>query len=81
MQEVPIHQNLLKKTYLASTKSEFDKLDSDEWEKVAGGLNSLKSKVGKLDVDNLKSVPADLNKAKWYSKKWNCLKDCIRWIG
>ena len=61
MQEVPIHQNLLKKTYLASTKSE---LDSDEWEKVAGGLNSLKSKVGKLDVDNLKSVPADLNKAK-----------------
>ena len=30
MQEVPIHQNLLKKTYLASTKSEFDKLDSDE---------------------------------------------------
>ena len=33
MQEVPIHQNLLKKTYLASTKSEFYKLDSDEWEK------------------------------------------------
>ena len=62
MQQVLIHQNLLKKVNLASLKSEVDKLDIDKLEKVPTGLNSLKSKVDKLDVDKLVPAPVDLSK-------------------
>ena len=46
-----------KKIYLASLKSEVDKL-----EKVPISLNSLKSKIDILDVDKLVPVPVDLSK-------------------
>ena len=39
-----------KKADLGTLKSEVDKLDIDELEKVPSGLNSLKSKVDKLDI-------------------------------
>ena len=51
-----------KKIYLASLKSEFDKVDVDKLEKVSIVLNILKSKVDKLDIDKLVSVPVDLSK-------------------
>ena len=53
---------LAKKVDLGSLKSEVDKLDIDELEKVLTGLNSLESKVDKLDVDKLVPVPVDLSK-------------------
>ena len=61
MQQVLIHQNLLKKVDLASLKSEVDKLDIDKFEKVATGLNCLKSKVVKLDDDKLVPFSVDLS--------------------
>ena len=51
-----------KKVDLASLKSDVDKLDIYELEKVLTGLNTLKSKVDKLDVDKLVPVPVDLSK-------------------
>ena len=45
---------------LVSLKSEVDKLDIDELEKVPTCLNSLKSKAGELDVGKLVPVPGDL---------------------
>ena len=51
-----------KKDDLASLKSDVDKLDTDNLEKVPNDLNSLKSKVDKLDVDKLVPVPVDLGK-------------------
>ena len=62
MQQVLIHQNLLKKVDLTSLKSEVEKLDIDKLEKVPTGLSSLKSKVDILDVDKLVPVPVDLSK-------------------
>ena len=53
---------LAKKVYLASLKSEIDKLDIDKLENVSTGLNSFESKVNKLDVDELVPVPVDLSK-------------------
>ena len=61
MQQVLIHQNLLKSN-LASLKCEFDISDIDKLEKVPTGLNSQKSKVDKLDVDKLVPIPVDLHK-------------------
>ena len=49
-----------KKDDLANLKSENNKLDVNNLEKVPNGLNSLKNKVDKLDVDRLKPVPIDL---------------------
>ena len=57
-----IHQILVKKAGLRSLKSDTDKLDIDELEKVPSGSSNLKSKVDKLDVNKLKPVPVDLNK-------------------
>ena len=53
---------IAKYTDLASLKSDIDKLDIDELEKVPSGLSNLKRKVDKLDVDNLVLVPVDLSK-------------------
>ena len=44
-----------KKADLGSLKSDVEKSDADELEKVASGLNSLKCKVDKLDVYKLVS--------------------------
>ena len=53
MQQVLIHFD--KKADLGSLKSDVEKSDADELEKVASGLNSLKCKVDKLDVYKLVS--------------------------
>ena len=62
MQQVLIHQNLLKKMDLAVIKSYVDKLDIDKLENVSRNLGNLESKVDKLDVATLVHVPADLSK-------------------
>ena len=46
----------------ANLKSEVDKLDENQLEKVQTGLNSLRSKAFKLDVDKLVPAHADLIK-------------------
>ena len=81
MQQVLIHQNLLKKTDLASLKSNVDKLDIDKLKNVPSNSNNLKSKVAKLDVDKLvsdfdKSVPfpVDLSKLSDAVKKMSLQK-------
>ena len=81
MQQVFIHQNLLKKTDLASLKSNVDKLDIDKLKNVPSNSNNLKSKVAKLDVDKLvsdfdKSVPfpVDLSKLSDVVKKMSLQK-------
>ena len=61
MQQVLIHQNLLKSN-LASLKCEVDISYIDKLEKVPTGLNSQKSKRDKLDVDKLVPIPVDLHK-------------------
>ena len=57
-----IHQILLKKTDLASIKSDVDKLDIEKLKNVPTNLSNLKSKVDKLDVDKLVPLPVDLSK-------------------
>ena len=52
MQQVLIHQILQKKTYLATLKSDVDKLDINKLKNVPTNLSNLKSKVDKLDVIN-----------------------------
>ena len=47
---------IAKKLYLASLKSEIDRLDIDKLEKVPIDFNIFKSKADKLDVDNLVPV-------------------------
>ena len=62
MQQVLIHQNLLKGFDLVILKSENDELDIDKLQKVPTGLSSFKSKVDKLDVDKLVLVPVNFSK-------------------
>ena len=62
MQQVLIHQNLLRKVDLANLKSDVDKLDIDKLKNVPTDLNNLKSKKDQLDVDKLVPVPVDLSK-------------------
>ena len=49
MQQMLIHQNLLKKVNLANLKSIVDKLDIDKLKNVPTNLSNLKSKVDKVD--------------------------------
>ena len=65
MQQVLIHQILLRKTYLSNLKSDTDKLKN-----VPANLSNLKSKVDKSDVDKLVPVSADLNKLNDIVKKY-----------
>ena len=51
-----------KTTYLASLKSNVDKLDIDKLKNVSSNLSHLKSKVDKLDIYKLVPVPVDLSK-------------------
>ena len=62
MQQVFIHQNLLKKIALSNLKFDVDKLDVDKLKNVPTNLSNLKSKINKLYVDKLVSVPVDLSK-------------------
>ena len=61
MQQVLIHQTLLKKTDLANLKFDVDELDIDKLKNVPSNLTNLKSKLDKLDVEKLVPVPVDLN--------------------
>ena len=51
-----------KKVDSIGLKSDIDKPDIDQSEKVPSGLNSLKSKVDKLDIGKLETTPVDLSK-------------------
>ena len=62
MQQVLIHQNLLKKLDLTNLKSKVDKLDIDKLKNIPTNLSNLKSKLDKLDVDKLVPAPVDLSK-------------------
>ena len=75
MQQVLIHQNLLKKVDLANLKSDEDKLDIDKLKDVPTNLSNLKSKVDKLDVDKLVTVPVDLSKLSDVVKNYVVKKD------
>ena len=61
MQQVLIHQILLKEDDLATLKTDVDNLDIDKLEKVPSDLTTLKSKVNKLYVDKVAPVPVDLS--------------------
>ena len=62
MQQVSIHQNLLKRLIEQTLKSNVNKLDINKLKNVRSNLNNLKSKVDKLDVDKLASAPVELSK-------------------
>ena len=62
MQQVLLHQNMLKKVYLANLKSDEDKLGIDKLRNLPTNLSNLKSKADRLDVDNLVPVLVDLSK-------------------
>ena len=66
MQQVLIHENLLKK--LANLKSNVDKLDIDKLKNSPTNLRNLKSKVDKLDIDKLVPVSVDLSKLSYVVK-------------
>ena len=51
-----------KKVDSIGLKSNIDKPDIDQSEKVPSGWNSLKSKVDKLDIGKLETTPVDLSK-------------------
>ena len=62
MQQVLIHQNLLKKVDVANLKSDVNKLDTDQFKNVPNNLSNLESKVNKLDADKLVPAHVDLSK-------------------
>ena len=57
-----IHQILLKKADLVSSKSDVHELNIGKFENVPSRLNTMKSKVDKLDADKLKLFPIDVVK-------------------
>ena len=59
MQQVLIHENLLKKVDLANLKSDVDKLDIDKLKNVPTNLSYLKNKANKLNADILVPAPVD----------------------
>ena len=61
-QHVLIHQILLKKADLPSSKSDVHELNIDKFENVPSRLNTMKSKVDKLDADKLKLFSIDVVK-------------------
>ena len=62
MQQELIYHLLLKKTDLANSKSDVDKLDIDKSKNVPSNLSNLKNTVDKLDFDKLIPVAVDLSK-------------------
>ena len=76
MQQVLIHQILLKKTPdLAHSKSDVDKLDVDKLKNIPSHLSNQKSKTDVLDVDKLVPVPVDLIKLSYLVKNDIVKKD------
>ena len=61
MQQVLIHQILLKKTDLVNLKCDVDKLDIDKLKNVPNNLSNLKIRVDELDVDKFVPVSVDLS--------------------
>ena len=61
-QQALIHQILLKKSDLASLKSDYDELNIDKLKNQQSGSDSFKSKADKIEIDSLKPVPNDLSK-------------------
>ena len=57
-----IHHLLLKKTEIASLKSNVDKLDIDKLKNVPIDLSNFKSKVEKFDIGKLKTTLVVLSK-------------------
>ena len=53
---------VLKKTDLANSKSDVEKLDFDKLKNVSSNLSNLKSKIDESDVDKLVPIPVDLSK-------------------
>ena len=53
-----------KKADLPNSKSDVDKLDIDNLEKVSSGLSYLKIKVDEFDIGKLETTPVDLSKLK-----------------
>ena len=51
MQQLLLHQSLLRKIDLGSLTFDVDKLDIDQLKNVPTNLINLKSKVDKVDVD------------------------------
>ena len=62
MQQLLIHQNLLKKVDLANLKSNVDKLDIDKFKNVPTNWSNFRSKIDRLEVDKLVPDPIDLSK-------------------
>ena len=76
MQQVLIHQILLKKTPdLAHSKSDVDKLDVDKLKNIPSHLSNLKSKPAVLDIDKLVPAPVDLIKLSYLVKNDIVKKD------
>ena len=72
-----------KKGDLANLKSDVDKLDIDQLEKVSSGLSNFKSKIDKLDVNNLVPVPDDLSSLSDVVKNdvvKNTMMNMINWL-
>ena len=63
-----------KKTGLAHSQSDVDKVDIDRIKSMPSNLNNLKTKVDKLDIGKLKTTPADLCKLSKLVKKDNVVK-------
>ena len=51
-----------KKTDLASSKSNLDKLDIDKLKNLPSNLSNLKNKVDEIGIGKLETTPVDLNK-------------------
>ena len=51
-----------KKSDLANSKSDVDKLDIDKLKNLPNNVSNMKSKVDKLNVDKLVPLPVDLGK-------------------
>ena len=62
MRQELISHLLLKKTDLASSKSNLDKLDIDKLKNLPSNLSNLKNKVDEIGIRKLETTPVDLNK-------------------
>ena len=63
-----------KKTDLAHSKSDVDKVDIDEIKSMPSNLSNLKTKVDELDIGKLETNPADLSELSNVVKKDNFVK-------
>ena len=64
-----IHWDFVKKTHLANSKSDVDKLEIDKLKNIPSYLSNLNTKVDKLDIGKLQTYSADLSKLSNVVKK------------